>query len=118
MGKGKPVIIRETGQRFESSQDCANYFQTSAGWIRSIARGDKGNRTCRGYHIDRLDGYSRPREPETRGGARPVKIVQTGEVYDSLSSCARALGCHRKYIYDSIATGEPYKGYNFIFMQK
>lgn len=118
MGKGKPVIIRETGQWFGSSQECANHLNTSAGWIRSIARGEKGNRTCKGFHIDRADGYSKDREPETRGRAMPVKIVQTGEIYDSLSSCARALGCHRKYIYDSIATGEPYKDYNFIFMNK
>ena len=101
---GVRVKILETGECFNSIQACADYLGVNVHWLGSVTRGNDGLCTCHGYHIIRLDS---PREnsditrTEYRGrpGVR-VQVVETGEVYDSILACSKALDCSVSIIHD------------------
>lgn len=92
---GVRVRILETGEEFNSIAACANYLGVNASWLGKVARGDNGLCTCHGYHIVRVD---EPRlnydiyKTEYRGRrGKKVQIVETGEIFDSISECAKAI---------------------------
>ena len=104
---GVRIEIKETGDVFNSLQECADYLGVNVSWLGRVSRGDGNAVTCRGYHILRLDdslGHDRDlSKTEYRG--RPgvkVKIVETGEVFDSIYACAKHVGGSPGTIHDVI----------------
>lgn len=45
---------------------------------------------------------------------RPVKCVETGEVYNSVRDCSRATGIPYTSVIYAIEHGSPYKGYHYM----
>eukprot|EP00808_Paulinella_micropora_P019099 g11572.t1 len=48
-------------------------------------------------------------------GNRPIKCVETGEVYPSLKQAAKAAGVHRVWIFDSIHFGWQAGGFHWAY---
>ena len=81
--------IIETGEVFNSLQACADRLGVSARWLNRVSQG-KGLYSVHGYHIKRSDI-----KPSINRGGRPgvkVRCIETGEVYNSITSCAEAIG--------------------------
>ena len=77
---GVKVRIVETGEEFNSIQSCANYLGVNAHWLGQVVKGNRGLRTCRGYHIVAVDGSDNNlylNEYRGRPGVK-VEIVETG----------------------------------------
>ena len=117
---GVRVKILETGEEFNSIQACADYLNVDARWLGNVVRGERGLRTCHGYHIERVDSSGNNvdiRRTEYRGrpGQR-VKIVETGEVFESITDCASALNGSAGTIHDVLHKNRnrtAYKGLHF-----
>ena len=116
---GVPVMIVETGEVFNSIQACADYLDADVHWVGQIVRKVKNNRTCHGYHIVRLDGkYDKPKEPLIDGRGRPgikVRVIETGEVFNSMLECAEALDGCVSMVYETLHNVRgrtTYKGYH------
>lgn len=119
---GVQIRILETGEEFNSIQACADYLGVDVRWLGNVSRGNDGLCTCHGYHIIRVDS---PRQnfditkSEYRG--RPgvkVQIVETGEVFDSILSCSKAVDCNVSIIHDILHNNnnrKSYKGLHFKF---
>jgi len=117
---GVRVTIVETGEEFNSIQACADYLNVDVCWLGRVVRGERGLKTCHGYHIVRSEDYDDHlyfdnSDYRGRPGVR-VKIVETGEEFESITSCARAIDGSPGSIHD-VLTGrrETHKGYHFIF---
>lgn len=90
---GVPVRIVETGEVFNSVKACADRLGASASQVSSVVRGARGLKTCRGYHIVAAESDSNVKlrkEYRGRPGTR-VRVVETGEVFDSISDCAESM---------------------------
>lgn len=120
---GVGVKILETGEVFNSIQACANYLGVNGSWLRHVVNGDLGYRTCRGFHvvrlndartigeIDRLDRRGRP--------GRRIRIVETGEIFNSISDCAKAINGSAGTIHDVLHNNRnrtSYRGLHFEFV--
>ena len=91
--------IIETGEVFNSLQACADRLGVSARWLNRVSQG-KGLYSVHGYHIKRSDI-----KPSVNRGGRPgvkVRCIETGEVYNSITSCAEAIGGTPSRIHDII----------------
>ena len=73
--------------------------------------------------IDNLEWATRSEvvtESYRRGSKRPyqsmpVRVIETGKVYDSITECAADIGCDRSQICKCLAGKYPYvKGYHFM----
>lgn len=116
---GVRVRIVETGAEFNSIQACADYLGVNASWLGKVTRGGEGLCTCHGYHIVPIDISKeidlKRYEYRGRPGTK-VKIVETGEVFDSISECADAIGGSVGSIHDAVygnRTRQTHKGYHF-----
>ena len=109
---GVPVRIIETGEEFSSIQACALHLGVSYNYLQNVVSGRKNARyTCRGYHVVRSDGCGPCVDLSKKGNIGrpgiPVRIVETGEEFDSIQACADAIGgnpariceivCHKPY---------------------
>lgn len=117
---GVGVRIIETGEEFNSIQACAKRLDVSANWLGSVIRDPYGYKTCRGYHIV-LVSDTRTLEDfrEARRVGRPgkrIRIIETGEVYDSITECANSMDGSAGTIHDALHKNRnkhTYKGKHF-----
>lgn len=93
---GVRVRILETGEEFNSIRACSYRLNVDPTWLGKVTRGNNGLCTCKGYHIIRIDD---PRinfdvnKTEYRGRrSRAVQIIETGQIFDSISECAESIG--------------------------
>lgn len=118
---GIKLMIKETGEVFNSLQACADYLGVNVSWLSRVARGDRGLCTVHGYHIIRLDNSNNIHNTRRRG--RPgtgIRIVETGAEFDSISECARALDGSAGTIHDVLHNNRnknTYKGLHFEKIQ-
>ena len=114
----KPVRIVETGEVFRSQNECARHIGGSASGIHDCRSGL--HETHRGYHFEFQDDdgewYSVKRE--RRSIEKPIRVIETGVVYDSITKCARAIGGTVPGIV-SCKSGRQtsHRGYHFDFME-
>ena len=118
--KGVKVKIAETGETFNSIISCANNIGVNSSWLGKVSRGDNNLSTCHGLHIIRVDD-PRPnydvnkKEYRGRKGIK-VRIVETGETFNSVLDCANSIGGSPGTIYD-ILNGKrnryTHKGFHF-----
>lgn len=114
---GIKVRIVETGEVFNSIQSCADYLGVNAHWLGRVVRGDRGLRTCHGYHVVPADDYKDLYFDRTEYRGRPgvrVEIVETGERFDSITECANYIEGSAGTIHH-VLTGnrKSHKGYHF-----
>lgn len=119
---GVEVKIVETGEVFSSMQSCAEYLGVNPTWLAKVVRGDTGYCTCRGYHIVRTDGlYATVDTTKLEHRGRPgirVMVLETGETFESLTECAKAIGGSASKIYDclhGLNHRRSHRGYHFTF---
>lgn len=103
---GVEVMIVETGERFNSLQACADYLGVNVSWLGRVVRGQNNLYTIHGYHIVRTDDICdevdyEVREHRGRPGVK-VRILETGEIFDSISDCASAIDGSPGAIHDII----------------
>lgn len=85
--KRVPIVCVETGERFESISEAAR----ARGFAYQNLQQSLGAGTaCRGLHYVRE--HDQKEVGPGRARAIPVLCVETGEVYESISAAARALG--------------------------
>ena len=117
---GVRVIIKETGEEFNSIRACADHLDVDPGWLSKVVRGADGLCTCHGYHVvttddPRIDRDIEQIEHRGRKGKR-VRIVETGERFDSISDCAKAINGSVGTIHDVLYGNRnrtTYKGLHF-----
>lgn len=119
--KGLKIQIIETGEIFESLVDCADYLGVNVTWLGHVVRGERKQFTVHGYHIVKLDSDNdsvNKRYSERKPG-RPgskVRIVETGEIFDSVSDCAKSINGSIGTIFDVMNDKRGrkiHKGYHF-----
>ena len=118
--KGVKIKIAETGEVFDSITDCANHLGVNCSWLGKISRGNDNLSTCHGMHIVRVED-PRPnydisrKEYRGRKGIK-LRIMETGEVYDSISDCAKNINGSSGTIYDILKgkrNRHTHKGFHF-----
>lgn len=119
---GIRLLIKETGEEFNSIRACASYLGVDVSWLGKVTRRSNGYCTCHGYHIIRLDepdylenyDYDKTEYRGRRG--LKIKIVETGETFNSVTECARAINGSPGTIYDAIHNKrcrKTHKGFHF-----
>ena len=48
------------------------------------------------------------------GFRKPVKVTETGEVFESRAAAARAMGCSACSIYEALKRGTPIEGFHLM----
>lgn len=120
---GIKIRIAETGEEFNSIIACAKYLGVNASWLGKVTRGNERLCTCYGYHLIRVDD---PREnydlnkTEYRGrkGIK-IRIVETGEEFNSISECAASINGSVGSIHDALYNNRnrnSYRGMHFEFV--
>lgn len=101
---GIRIRIQETGEEFNSIVACANYLGVNASWLGKVARGTDNLCTCHGYHIVRVDdqrlNYDICRTEYRGRHGKKVQIVETGEIFNSITECAKAINGSPGTIHD------------------
>lgn len=118
MREGVRVIVEETGKEFDSIQACANYLGVGASWLNRVVNGDRGLCTCHGYHIRRIDDVQNIRHDVGRTGIK-IRIVETGEEFNSITECARYINGSAGTIHDVLHNNRgrtTHMGYHFEFV--
>ena len=110
----KPVRIVETGEIFRSQNECARHIGGSASGIHDCKTGR--HTTHRGYHFEFQDdnGEWYAIDRPLKDNRVRVKVIETGNVYDSISNCARAIGGSACGI-QSCKDGRQKKHHNYHF---
>lgn len=116
---GTKVKILETGQEFNSVQACADYLGVNVKWIHAILGKTDRHKVCRGYHIVRVDAplpdYDLTKHDYRGRPGRRVRILETGEEFDSVAECANYINGSTGRICDVInGHYETYRGLHFI----
>lgn len=116
---GISVRIVETGEEFNSIKACADRLGGNASQVGNIVRGKRGLRTCHGYHVVRadsaVDNCDLRKEYRGRPGTK-VRIVETGEEFNSISDCAKSIDGNIGMIHDVINNNRnrhTYRGLHF-----
>ena len=93
---GVRVKIVETGEEFNSIRACAFRLGVDVTWLGKVTRGNNRLCTCKGYHIIRVEdprpNYDISRKEYRGRKGKAVQIVETGEIFNSISECADAIG--------------------------
>lgn len=117
---GVAVRIVETGEVFNSMQACANCLGVDVRWLGNVVRGEHGLHTIHGYHIvPTTDTRTIKDIGRTEYRGRPgtkIRIVETGEVFDSILDCAKALHGSAGSIHDALCNNRnrtTYRGLHF-----
>lgn len=117
---GVEVMIIETGEKFNSIQACADYLGVNVSWLGRVVRGQNGLCTVHGYHVIRTDdicdetNYS-DRDHFGRPGVK-VRVLETGEIFDSITECANTIGGSPGTIHDILHGNrkrQTHKGFHF-----
>lgn len=64
------------------------------------------------------DSYSENKRGIQNGRARPVRCIETGEVFQTGRELARCLGTGRSYVSVMMGRGRPLKGLHYEFIDK
>lgn len=119
---GVKVMILETGQEFNSIQSCADYLNVNVNWIKNILNKSDPHKVCHGYHIVRvgepLPDYDLTRNDyRGRPGVR-IKILETGEIFESISDCAYYINGSVGKICEVLnGITDTYRGMHFIKLE-
>lgn len=119
---GVKVMILETGQEFNSIQSCADFLNVNVNWIKNILNESDPHKVCHGYHIVRV-GEQLPdydlaiNDYRGRPGIR-IKIVETGEIFESISDCAYYINGSVGKICEVLnGVKDTYRGMHFIKLE-
>ena len=117
---GVKIRILETGEEFNSITACANYLGVNASWLGKVARGNDNLCTVHGYHIVRVDdprlNYDIYRTEYRGRRGKKVQIVETGEIFDSITECAKFINGSPATIHDILCNKRnrvTHKGFHF-----
>ena len=117
----KKVVCKETGEVFDSLRQAAEWAGMNKNSTSNISAQIRGEKASAGKHPvtgEPLHWYFEGKELEAKskkskkGGAKPVKNLDTGEVFDSINDAARAYNISNVTISKSckengaIATGQ------------
>ena len=104
MNRGIKVKIVETGEIFDSVKSCADYISASPSSVSKVVLGNNRYHTCHGYHIVRVDdqrlNYDIYRTEYRGRHGKKVQIVETGEIFNSITECAKAINGSPGTIHD------------------
>lgn len=105
----RPVKCVETGEIFESITSAAKSIGVSNGAIRNVLFGR--NHTAGGYHWEdaKVDV-----KPSIQKNSRPVKCVETGEIFESISAAAKYVNLSRENIKCAIRKNTRAGGYHWV----
>lgn len=114
MRKKVRVQIIETGEVFDSINLCADYLGVCPQAV-SNASLQKRHKSVKGYHIYRIDDPIEmiPDARTNKDKCRKIMCNETGEIFESLTECARHFGVCRQHLYSDITSG--YKCHGFTF---
>lgn len=94
MGRPKvPVVCVETEEVFDSISEASRQRGVS---YQGIQQAVTRRTACRGLHYRRMDEFEGWDKRE--GKEVPVLCVETGEVYESISEAAKAMGLNPGHI--------------------
>ena len=105
-----PVIVIETGEKFDSIEDCARSIDGDPELIRQCLNPKYGRQTHKGFHFLPVDNYTTNRK------ASKIKIIETGEIFDSSRECERVIGGTHVGILKAAKSGTAYNGLHFEFL--
>ena len=117
---GVEVKVIETGEVFRSIQACADWIGVDVKSVGRVVNGKPGYKSCHGYHVIRMDGLGPDFDTvlsDNRGyRAIPIRIIETGEEFKTMSQCARSIDGSISSISNIIngkSNRQIYKGYHF-----
>ena len=102
-----PIKIAETGETFDTIEDCARSIDGDSELIRQCINPKYSRKTHKGFHFEPL------KDPSTDRTAFNVRIVETGETFDSVRECERAIHGGHTQIMKAIKNGGVYKDLHF-----
>ena len=115
---GQKVMNIVDHREFKTMTEAAEYYTVS---IDVVSRSCKENRCIKGLQFQRVDPDIRGKihklvDPKSKGShqPRPVKCVETDEIFESRIQAAKALGISTSSIVDSLRDGRTHAGYTFI----
>lgn len=102
-----PIKIVETNEEFSSINDCARAINGDPELIRQCINSKYGRHTHKGYHFEPIG------RDDTGRRSTKVKIKETGEIFDSIRECERAIiGAHTNIV-KAAKEGTAYKDLHF-----
>jgi len=121
----RPVQIIETGEIFESINATARYLGVDAAVVMDVVEGEV--HSVHGFHlkyyVDPIDDsveilkcnnhYIPDHSKKTF--SKPVRIIETGDIFNSIRSCALHLHTYPSSIRESIKHGWAVRGYHLEF---
>ncbi|MBR2775460.1 MAG: hypothetical protein IKD73_10800, partial [Selenomonadaceae bacterium] len=88
----RKVLCVETGEVFPSIKAAAEFYNLKRPNISAVLNGD--SKTCGGFHWEYVDGQ--PPQARSEGLrnkiGKPVRCIETGVIYSSISAAAEAFG--------------------------
>lgn len=112
----RKVRCVETGEIFSSIKDAAEHYGLNLPNISAVLAGRK--KSCGGYHWEYVDGQPPQHRSENFRNkmSKPVRYVETGIVYESVSQAAQAFGVSDSAIGKVLnGRGETSCGYHWKF---
>lgn len=112
--RSRGVRIIETGEEFDTIVECARHIGGCASSIARCVRGDRGSHM--GFRFERLEEtgvhdcylewrkksiYNHRYDHRDSNAGRPnvrIRIIETGEIFNSLAECAMAIDGDRSEI--------------------
>lgn len=107
-----PIRIVETGEEFESIEACARAIDGDSELIRQCIIPKYPRNTHKGCHFEPVNEYTTGRK------ALKIRIVETGEVFDSILKCEEAVGGAHTNITLAAKNGITYKGLHYEFVEE
>lgn len=116
---GKQVRCVNDGKVHDSAVEAANYYGIS---VNCVYNRCKDGKTVNGFSFEYVDKdyYKRKHtsliDPSLPGShkARPVKCIETGQIYPSRTQAANDLKISRASVVDSLHDGRKHCGYTFV----
>lgn len=98
--------------------EAAKYYNVS---VDVVSKSCKENKCIKGLQFQQIDPIIKGRihklvDPKSKGShqARPVKCLETGQVFESRIQAASALEISTSSIVDSLRDGRTHAGYTFV----
>ena len=113
----RKVLCVETGETFPSIKAAAEFYNLKRPNISAVLNGD--SKTCGGFHWEYVDGQ--PPQARSEGLrnkiGKPVRCIETGIIYSSISAAAEAFGVTDSAIGNVlIGRNEKSCGYHWEFL--
>ena len=106
------VKIVETGETYNSINECARAIDGSSKNIALCLNPKYQRNTHKGYHFEIVE------QTELSTAPRLIRVIETGEIYNSVRECAREIGGNHYNILQAIEHDRPYKDLHFEFLDK